>query len=174
MKKILTAALFVLFTMASFSQSAATTYAESGFIAQFPYPPKIENDKVDSEIGEIPMKLYLCEGEDFMIMVSENKYPLDMIATLDKPGREQLLEVSKDGAINNIAKQMGGKFESNQNETYLFNNKHTAIKIGGTIKGIPLLANYILRNNQMYQIMMMGNITSEKTTAFFNSFKLIE
>lgn len=173
MKKIASLVLFVLFTINSFSQTSFTNYKESGFGAKFPVTPRIENQTINTAVGETPMTMFLSEGKDFMIMVSVNHFPGEIIQKLDKKGSENMLNGSKNGALNNLAKQLGGEYKADKEEYYLFDNKFHALKVNGTVNGIELSANYILKNNQLYQILAMGNLAAQEVTDFNSSFKLI-
>ncbi|MGX7666108.1 hypothetical protein [Flavobacterium pedocola] len=173
MKKILTLALFALFSVTSFAQSSLTTYSESGFAAKFAVAPQVVNQNIPTKLGDTPMTMYVSEGQDYVIMLSVNKFAEDIVKKLDEAGVQGLLNGSKNGAINNLAKQMGAEFKSVKEEKYLYEGKFPAHKVEGTINDTEVKANYIFKSNQLFQVLILGNTTSKEVTDFVASFKLI-
>lgn len=173
MKNILTLLLIATISFSSFSQQNKD-FTESGFSAIFPESLKVEKNALDSKFGKINMLLYLAEGEDYMIMVSESKYPVELVTALDKVGLKGMLDGAKNGALNNFAKQMDSKYEATTNEDFLFDNKYQGNKFTGNVNGIEIVGKVFMKNSQMYQILVFGNTTSKDTTTLLNSFKLID
>ena len=174
MKKIIAALVFMLISVAAHCQTSATTFPESGFSANFPKAPTVQKQTFTSPMGEIPMTLYLCDAGDYMVMVSENSFSAEAAANLKKTGATALLKGSKDGALKNVAQQLGGTFKSTEEENYLFNNKYSALKVSGKIDEVDVKANYILKDNRLYQILVIGDISSAPAANFIASFKLID
>nr|WP_294937313.1 hypothetical protein [uncultured Flavobacterium sp.] len=174
MKKIITSLLFVLISATAFSQAKATTFSESGFSAQFPTAPTVQKQNIETPAGLLPMTVYVCDAGDYMIMLSENSFSDEAAEGLKKSGSAALLKGSKDGSLNSFAKQMGGEFKPTKEENYMFNNKYSALKVDGSINEVAINANYILKDNRLYQIILIGDISSAEANNFMTTFKLIE
>lgn len=166
--------LILVFSFSAHSQSDVTNYPESGFMAAFPVKPTIEKKELDHQVGKIEMVAYQCEGDDYMILVSENKYPA---AIAEKGGTaffKGVINGAKNGAIKNLEKQMGAPFKEISNEDFLFNEKYTANRLSGTISEIDIKTLCIVKGSQMYFMMFMGNTESESVDSFIKSFNFIE
>ncbi|WP_394758750.1 hypothetical protein [Flavobacterium sp.] len=174
MKKLLSFLMFITFSVTSFSQTKSTTYTESGFSADFPKEPTIQKKNIESKVGKIDMTLYTCEAESFMIMISENKFPQELVTALDAPGIDGLLNGSKNGALNNVAKQMGAELKIISEEKYSYKNKFPALKAIAKLNDYAVTAIYIMKGNQMYQIILMGDTSKKEAIDFLNSFDVIE
>jgi hypothetical protein len=174
MKSIFTLLLITLSSFSIFSQSKQNSFPESGFNASFPESLKVEKNDLDSQYGKINMTLYLAEGEDYMIMLSESKYPQEFLKALDKSGTKGMLAGAKNGALNNMAQQMQSKYVEKTSEDFLFNDKYDGNKFSGNINEVEIVGKTFMKNNQMYQMLVMGNTTSKDAVTFLNSFKLIE
>lgn len=174
MKFILSLLLITLSSLAVLGQTENKSFPESGFSATFPKSLKVDKKNIDSDYGKIDIILYLAEGSDFMIMLSESKYPSEIITPQDKAGIKNILEGAKNGALNNFAKQMSSKYNAITNEDYLYNNKYQGIKFSGNVNEIFVSGQTFMRNRQMYQILVFGNTTSAEVVTFLKSFTLIE
>jgi hypothetical protein len=166
--------LISLFSFSVHSQTPVTNYPESGFIAAFPVKPIIEKKELDHQVGKIEMVTYESEGEDYMILLSENKYPP---AIIEKGGTvffKGVIDGAKKGAIKNLEGQLGAPFKKNTDEDFLFNEKYTANRTSGTISEIEIKTICIIKGNQMFFMMFMGNTESESIDSFVKSFHFIE
>jgi hypothetical protein len=174
MKRLLLLTMLIGFSLASSAQTKSTSYPESGFKVNFPQKPATEKQSFDSAVGKIDMTLYTCSTDTYMMMISENKFPQELITKLDKAGIQGLLTGSKDGGLKNVATQMGAELKIISNEEFLFNNKYQALKTIGKISDYNFTAIYIMRNNQMYQIIAIGDTSTKEATDFLNSFSVID
>lgn len=174
MKRLLLLTMLIGFSLTSLAQTKSTSYPESGFSVNFPQKPATEKQSFDSAVGKIDMTLYTCATDAYMMMISENKFPKELMTKLDKAGVQGLLVGSKDGGLKNVAAQMGAELKIISNEEFLFNNKYQALKTIGKIGEYNLSAMYIMRNNQMYQVIVMGDTSAKEATDFINSFSVID
>jgi len=173
MKKLLMLALILTLSFTANSQTKTVAYTESGFNAAFPTKPIIQKSDLDSKIGKIAVTIYQNEGDDYMIMVSENQYPADAVEKLGATGIKGVFDGAKNGMIKNLEKQLGSKFEKATDEDFLFDGKHTANRSSGSISGIDVSGLCIMKGNHFYIIMAMGNTKAEAVTNFLKSFTLI-
>jgi hypothetical protein len=174
MKNVFTLLFVLICSISATSQTKATAFPDAGFMAAFPTKPQVEKNQVDSKVGKIETTSYNCEGEDFLIVVSENIYPIELVKKLDATGISGILDGAKNGAIKNIEAQMGGKFAFTLDENFLFENKYTATKFAGTVEEVDMETVCIMKENHFFVVMLVGNTKSEIATEFVKSFKLIE
>ena len=174
MKNLLTIVLILIVSFSAKSQIKIEAYPESGFNAAFPLKPVIQKNILDSEIGKLPAVFYQCQGEDYLLMVAENIYPKDLVEKLGSSGMKGVFDGAKNGMIKNLEKQLGATFEKTSDEEFLFNGKHSANKVSGSISGIDISAICIMNNNHFYIVMAIGNTKSEAVAAFIKSFTFIE
>lgn len=174
MKFIISLLLFTLSSVAVLGQKENKSFPESGFSATFPKSLKVDKKNIDSDYGKIDITLYLAEGSDFMIMLSESKYPSKIVTPQDKSGIKNMLDGAKNGSLNNFAKQMGSKYNTITEEDYLYNNKYQGIKFSGNVDEIFVSGQTFMKNRQMYQIIVFGNTTSAEVLTLLKSFTLIE
>ncbi|MGK4568673.1 hypothetical protein [Flavobacterium sp. 3HN19-14] len=172
MKKILAAAILLACSFTAISQTL-TEYPESGFGVVFPSKPQISKNQFDSAVGKIDMVMYMSETNDFMAMVSENKYPAELVAKLDSEGIKKLLDGAKNGALNNMATQMSAKLVIGTETNSLLNDKYPLLKSEGKIGDFSYQLQLVLRNNQMYQMLAIGDLNADSVKQFFKSFKLL-
>lgn len=174
MKFILNVIFITLTSLISLAQTEKKSFPDSGFSATFPASLKIETNAMDSQFGKVNMLLYLAEGEDYMIMLSESKFPVNMINAQDEAGTKKIIEGARNGALNNFATQMQSKYESKSNEDFLFDGKYQGNKFTGSVNEIEITGTTFIKNNQMYQILVIGNTAATDTITFLNSFTLTE
>ncbi len=172
MKSIFYIYFSLLYSLTVFSQE--TSFPETGFKANFPNKPEVTKSQVDSKIGKIDITTYTYEAEDFLILLSENEYPKDMVEKLDKAGLKGIIDGAKFGAIKNIESQMGGEFKKTDDKDLLFNEKYTANTFSGTISDVDMKTTAIMKGNRFYIIMIIGNIKSEVASQFLQSFNFLE
>lgn len=173
--KNLFVALFVLTTsLTATSQVKATAFPDAGFMAAFPTKPEVEKNQIDTKVGKIQSTSYSCEGEDFVIVLSENVYPAELITKLGDTGVDGILDGVKNGAIKNVEAQMEGKYVPTLDEKYLYNEKYKAIRFAGTTAEVDMETFCIVKENHFFIVILMGNTKSEAATQFVKSFKLIE
>jgi hypothetical protein len=79
MKNTFTLLFVLMCSISAVSQTKATAFPDAGFMAAFPSKPEVEKKQVDSKVGKIETTSYNCEGEDFLIVLSESVYPLDVV-----------------------------------------------------------------------------------------------
>jgi len=173
--KNLFVALFILTTsLTAASQVKATAFPDAGFMAAFPTKPEVEKNQIDTKAGKIESTAYTCEGEDFVITLSENIYPAELIKKLGDVGVQGILDGAKNGAIKNFETQMEGKYTSTMDETFLYDGKYKATKFGGTAGEVDMEALCIVKENHFFILIIMGNTKAEAALQFVKSFKLIE
>ncbi|MBC7524753.1 MAG: hypothetical protein H7239_09975 [Flavobacterium sp.] len=170
MKKLIGLFLFISLGL----QAQTTSFPESGFRANFPKQPEISKSQVDTKIGKIDITTYTYEGEEFLLLLSKNEYPKDMVEKLDKAGLKGIIDGAKLGAIKNIETQMGGEFKKSEDHDFQFNGKYVANTFSGTISDVDLTTTAIMKGNQFYIIMIIGNTKADAATQFMKSFNLIE
>lgn len=172
--KNLFVALFVLtYSLTATSQVKATAFPNAGFMAAFPTKPEVEKNQVDTKAGKIESTSYSCEGEDFVIVLSESVYPADLIKKLDGVGIDGILDGVKNGAIKNVEAQMEGKYVSSMDEKYLHDEKYKAIKFAGTTAEVDMETFCVVKENHFFIVILMGNTKSEVAQQFVKSFKII-
>lgn len=166
--------LLLLIHLSVFSQTKNAVYKESGFSATFPETLKMDSKVLDSKIGVVNMKLYLAEGDDFMIMVSESKYPDEILKSMTPERAKNMMDGAKNGALNNLSKQMNAEYIEKKGEDFLFDNKYVGNTFTGSVNDTDILGKTFIKKTQMYQILVLGNVTSKEALTFLDSFKLIE
>lgn len=174
MKKLFIALLVITSSFTAFSQVPAIAFPDSGFMAAFPTKPEIEKNQIDTKAGKIESTSYSCESEDFVIVLSENVYPAELITKLGATGVDGILDGVKNGAIKNVEAQMEGKYASTLDEKYLYNDKYKAIRFSGTTSEVDMETFCIVKENHFFIVILMGNTKAEAATQFVKSFKLIE
>lgn len=174
MKRLLLLTVLLGFSITATSQTKSKNYPESGFSVTFPKEPTVDKQTIDSEVGKIDMTIYQCPTDAYMAMISENKFPETMTSKLDKDSIDKLLDDSKNGALKNIATQMGLELKIISNEKFLFNNKYQAIKCIGKIANYDMTAIYIMKSGQLFQLLAMGDLSGKEVDEFFKSFSIIE
>lgn len=169
---------FILFLLlihlSVFSQNKNTVYKDSGFSASFPETLKIDQKVLNSKIGVVNMSLYLAEGDDFMIMVSESKYPEEILKSMTPEKAKNMMDGAKNGALNNLSKQMGAEYIEKKGEDFLYDNKYVGNTFSGSVNDTDIVGKTFMKNNQMYQILVLGNTSSKIAIKFLDSFKLID
>jgi hypothetical protein len=145
MKKVLLAFLFLFHFISALSQIKNSTFPDAGFIADFPESTIPETTKLQMKFGEIQTTTYNYEGEDFLLILSENIYPQELITKLKESGTDGLLDGSKNGAIKNLELQTGEKFVLTYDEKFLYNEKYPAIKFGGSASDAQMESLCILK-----------------------------
>lgn len=173
MKSLFTFILVVTISLLSFGQSSPTSFPDSGFSANFPTKPELEKNQLTTKFGKIDYSLYMSEGDDFMIMLTESKYPADVMTKLGDAGSKGILDGAKKGSITVIEAQLGGKFVSTKDESIKYLDKYIGNKFEGDVDDIAISALSFIKDSQMYQIIIFGNVTSQKATDFIDSFKLL-
>ena len=174
MKNTFTLLFVLICSISAVSQTKVSAFPGAGFMAAFPSKPQVEKNQVDTKAGKIESTSYSCEGEDYIILLSENVYPAELIKKLDGAGVKGILDGAKNGAIKNMETQMEGKYTSTMDETFLYDGKYSAIKFGGTATEVDLEALCIVKENHFFIIVIMGNTKAEAAAKFIKSFKLIE
>jgi len=174
MKNTFTLLFVLICSISAISQTKATAFPDAGFMAAFPSKPEVEKNQVDSKVGKIETTSYNCEGEDFLIVLSESVYPADVVKKLEGAGIQGILDGAKNGAVKNIEAQMGGKFTLTTDENFLYDGKYAATKFGGTVEEVDMETICIMKENHFFIVMLVGNTKAEAATQFVKSFKLIE
>ncbi|WP_395065842.1 hypothetical protein [Flavobacterium sp.] len=174
MKNTFTLLFILICSISAVSQTKVTVFPDAGFMAAFPSKPEVEKNQVDSKAGKIETTSYNCEGEDFLIVLSESIYPADLVKKLEGVGIQGILDGAKNGAVKNIEAQMGGKFTLTTDENFLYDGKYTAKKFGGTVEEVDMETMCIMKENHFFIVMLVGNTKSEIAIQFIKSFKLIE
>lgn len=174
MKKVFTFLILLICSISATSQIKSTAFPDAGFMAAFPSKPTVEKNQIDSKAGKIETTSYNCEGEDFLIVLSESVYPSELVKKLDDIGIQGILDGARNGAVKNIEAQMGGKIVLSLDENFLYDGKYTAKKFGGTVDEVDMETVCIMKENHFFIVMLVGNIKSEIATEFIKSFKLIE
>jgi hypothetical protein len=174
MKRIFGLLFLLTCSISVVSQTKATSFPGAGFKAAFPNKPEVVKNDVDSKVGKIETTTYNCEGEDFLILLSESIYPSELIKKLDGTGIQGILDGAKNGAVKNIETQLGGKFVLSTDEKFLFKDKYSAAKFGGVIDDVALETLCIVKDNHFFIVMVIGNTKSEVALQFVNSFQLNE
>lgn len=95
MKKIFGFLFLLTYSISAVSQTKATSFPGAGFKAAFPNKPEVVKNDVDSKVGKIATTTYNCEGEDFLIVLSESIYPAELIKKLDGAGVQGILDGAK-------------------------------------------------------------------------------
>jgi hypothetical protein len=174
MKKLLTLILILTLSFSVNSQTKAVPYAESGFIAAFPAEPTVGKSELDSKLGKIAVTSYQSEGDDYMILVSENIYPADFADKMEGALVKGIIDGAKNGAIKNLEAQLKIKYKKIDDEDFLFNGKYTANKSSGSMGEIKVTTLCIVKKNHFYIVMTLGNTIAEGVQSFSKSFNLIE
>ncbi|MEC4005641.1 hypothetical protein OX283_013305 [Flavobacterium sp. SUN052] len=174
MKKSFALLFVLIFSFSALSQTKATAFPDAGFMAAFPSKPQVEKNQVDTKAGKIETTSYNCEGEDFLIVLSESVYPSDLVKKLDGVGIQGILDGAKNGAVKNIEAQMGGKITLTTDENFLYDGKYAATKFGGKVEEVDMETVCIMKENHFFIVMLVGNTKSEIATQFIKSFQLIE
>lgn len=174
MKNTFTLLFVLICSISAVSQTKATAFPGAGFMAAFPSKPQVEKNQVDSKVGKIESTSYSCEGEDYIILLSENVYPSELVKKLDDAGIKGILDGAKNGAIKNMEAQLEGKYTSTMDETFLYDGKYTATKFAGTAAEVEMSALCIVKENHFFIVVIMGNTKAQAATQFLKSFKLIE
>jgi len=173
--KNLFVALFILTTsLTATSQTKVAAFPDAGFMAAFPSKPEVEKNQVDTKAGKIESTSYSCEGEDYIILLSENVYPAELIVKLGDTGIDGILDGVKNGAIKNVEAQMEAKYAPTLDEKYLFNEKYKAIRFSGTTAEVDMETFCIVKENHFFIVILMGNTKAEAAIQFVKSFKLLE
>lgn len=177
MKKITILCLLFL-SFLSFAQDNIYEFKASKFKAYFPEKPIEQSQKAPSALGELVVNMFMYQGTEEMLMISENQYPTEMITGQNDDDMKSMLKGALEGGYNNMAKQSGASANIESQEYYLFKGKYQAIK-GKAIIGTGLYSeNFIVLNgNKMYQVMCIGMgkyPTSKTAKKFVNSFEIIE
>jgi len=173
MKKIFTLLLITCLSTAALSQNKLTNYPESGFSAFFPNKPIIQKQSKETASGKLDITMYLYEADNYMIMISENKLPAELLAKINsQSGIEKLLEGSKNGALNSLAKQMGAELKIVSEEKIIFKEKYPALKTIAKVGEYDIKALYIVKDNQLFQILNMGDTSNKDSLEIFNSFEI--
>ena len=173
MKNRLLIVLFIFSSFTAFSQNKLQEFTASGFKANFPQEPSIEKTDAETQLGKATITIYLSEGKDYMIMVSESKYPENFINLKDNSLYKGMLDGSVSASINNIAKQMESDYKSTLNEDFVYETKYTAKKYEGKIATTDLKGMSFIKGNQMYQIIILGNTKATAVDAFLKSFTVL-
>jgi hypothetical protein len=82
MKKILLVLLFSIYSISALCQTKNMNYPNAEFITNFTTSTIFETTKSEMKYGNIETTAYSYEGEDFLIILSENIYPADLISKL--------------------------------------------------------------------------------------------
>lgn len=173
MKKIFALLLITCLSTVALSQNKLTNYPESGFSAFFPNEPIIQKQSKETASGKLEITMYLYETDNYVIMISENKLPAELMAKITSPsGIEKLLEGSKNGALNSVAKQMGAELKIISEEKIVFKDKYPALKTIAKAGEYDIKALYIIKNNQLFQILNMGDNSNKDALEIFNSFEI--
>ncbi|MFT7352389.1 MAG: hypothetical protein ACI9XR_002171 [Flavobacterium sp.] len=169
--------LFVLFlsiySISAVSQTKNSTFPEAGFIADFPTSTIPETTKSEMKYGNIETTAYSYEGEEFLIILSENIYPANLIFKLKEKGTDGLLDGSRNGAIKNLELQTGEKIVLTFDEKFMHDNKYPAIKFGGSSSDAQMESLCILKDNHFFILMTIGNSESPEVVKFMKSFKIL-
>lgn len=174
MKNLFTTLVVLMFSLSANSQTKAIPYADSGLIAAFPVEPVVEKNEMNTQLGKIKLINYQAEGEDYMILVSQNELTKEAVEKLGATGAKGMIDGAKNGAVKNLETQLGSKFKGETDENFLFNGKYAANKSTGTIDGSALSTLTIMKENRLYFVMAMGNLTAEPVVNFFKTFNVIE
>jgi len=174
MKKILVLILILTFSFSVKSQTKTVSYTDSGFVAAFPVAPVIDKSELNSELGKIAVTSYQSEGEDYVILVSENIYPAVFENKMEGALVKGMIDGAKNGAIKNLESQLKMKYKKIADEDFLFNGKYTANKSSGTLGDIQVSTLCIMKKNHFYLVMTLGNTLAEGVQTFSKTFNLIE
>lgn len=174
MKKLLVLILILTLSFSAKSQTNAVSYTDSGFVAAFPIEPTTGKSELDSELGKIAVTTYQSEGDDYVILVSENTYPAAFEDKMEGALVKGMIDGAKNGAIKNLEGQLKMKYKKAADEDFLFNGKYTANKSSGSMGDIKVTTLCIMKKNHFYLVMTIGNTIAEGVQAFSKSFNLIE
>lgn len=174
MKKILTALFLINCLSTVFAQSTISEYKDSGFKIGFPSKPAIENQSTNSAFGKIDIVTYVYEAETFNIMVSETKYEKTLSEKINsESGIKGLLDGARNGALKNLAKQIQTDYKIVTEERFKFKNIYPSLKTIAKLGDINVTALYISKNNQLFQVLILGDTSNSKAQEIMNSFDII-
>ena len=173
MKKFLAVILFSMCSISVLCQTKNPNFPNAGFIADFPASTIPETTVSEMKYGNIETTAYNYEGEEFLIILSENIYPAELITKLKERGTDGLLDGSRNGAIKNLELQTGEKFELTFDEKFLYDEKYPAIKFGGSASDAQMESLCILKDNHFFILMTIGNSESPEVVKFMKSFKVL-
>ena len=173
MKYIFTFLLIVTTSILGFCQATQTSFPDSGFEANFPANPTLEKNQLTTKFGKIDYTLYMSEGDDYMIMLTESKYPAEVISKLGEIGTQGIIDGAKKGSIKVIESQLEGKFVTIKDENIKYLDKYIGNNLEGDVDDVAIISTSFIKDNQMYQIIVFGNVTSKKVLDFIASFKLL-
>ncbi|MER2599915.1 MAG: hypothetical protein ABTQ73_10375 [Caldilineales bacterium] len=155
------------------------TAPDGSFTVRMPQEPKVDEQTVTTEAGDIQVGMYGVEQNDSMMMVSHNGFPasiVELLAAGDPDVIKSMLDGGRDGAVGNV----GGTFQSEHDVTVNgFPGREFTFTIDGANSptGDPVLgtARVILTKDRLFQLIALE--TQDKANAtlvqsFFDSFQL--
>ena len=144
-------------------------YSKDGnFKVNFTGEPKVSNEPIETEIGNIEMYMFMYEKSATEIeMIAYSDYPSAMI---EASNPDDLLVGAKNGAINNLGAKITSeeKIDFDGNPGYIFN---------GDNGSYYLYYKIFLKGNRLYQIAIMrdgSTPTDEAIKNFVDSFELTD
>ena len=155
------------------------TAPDGSFTVQLPEEPATQSQTVPTEAGDIEVAMYLVEGDDWMLMLSQNSFPAsiaDLVAAGDEAFIQGLLDNGRDGAVGNVSGTLQNEkqitVDGFPGREFTFIVDSSASPTGDAITGI---ARVILVKDMLYQMITLS--TADETDpalaqAFFDTFHL--
>lgn len=148
------------------------TLKDIGCKVKFPSKPQGNTQAVPTEAGNIEIKHYMVETDDYALIVAVNEYPKSVI---NEDSSDEKIEQSLMGGVQGAANSMQGTVEYTRNITIgKYKGKEAKISFEGG-KATNRIRMYAV-GSKLYQLQVLG-YDSQKLTqmsdTFFNSFKLL-
>jgi len=138
------------------------------FKVNFTGTPKVSNEKVPTEVGDIEMFMFMYEKSLTEIeMIAYSDYPSAIVAVSDK---DEMLNGAKEGALSNLEAVI-------KEEKQITYKGHKGIEFKANSSQYYVNYKIFLVNNRLYQIALMRDgsyATQSNVDKFFNSFELLE
>jgi len=152
-------------------------YQEQDYMVLFPTTPKPVHQMVDTEMGTLEMKIFMCEmlgagQEEVVYAVSTTNYPMGVIHSSKTNVLEQFFRGAVDGAVSNI----GGKLLS-ETKIELDGFEGRAIEINAQDGKMLVNMRMYLIGNCMYILQTLNELGKDKSlyiNRFFDSFRVDE
>ncbi len=155
------------------------TASDGSFSVRLPEEPKIEEQVVPTEAGDIQISMYLVEDNNSAIILSHNEFPAaitEAIAAGDETLIQGMLDGGRDGAVSNVAGTLQEEkqitIDGFPGREFTFAIDSSASPTGKAITGI---ARVILTNDRLYQLISLtaaDETNPPLVQAFFDSFQL--
>lgn len=166
-------AVLLNLTIRGFTPKVAQEFKsqEGGFSIMTPYALKETTQTVDTQIGKIEIHFFSADqsGKSFVVVYSD--YPSEVVKASDP---EQILDGSRDGAIDNVKGELISETRISLHE---YPGRDLTISVQDKNgQALFMRGRIFLVENRLYQIMAIvtkGNENNSEINDFLQSFKLL-